>query len=114
MKVRRLSPLEAVIVGSLVTAAASVYFWVALHRTHDAIFLIYPGVAFTLMLLLGSGDVLERSRKSVARYPYLIVVAPAGLWGLYFLYATGMGIATAATAGIMALYLTVPFLIVRS
>jgi hypothetical protein len=75
---------------------------------------IYPVVAFTLMILLGSGDVLERSRKAVVRHPYLIALAPMGLWGLYFLYASGIGILTAERAGVMALYLTVPFVILRS
>jgi hypothetical protein len=84
MKVRRLSTLAAVIVGSLVTGAAALWFGFAQHRTHDAVMALYPGVAFTLMLLLGSGDVLESSRKVVARRPYLIALAPLGLWGLYF------------------------------
>ena len=114
MKVRRLSTLAAMIVGSLATGTASLWFWFAQHRTHDAVMALYPGVAFTLMLLLGTGDVLESSRKVVARHPYLIALAPLGLWGLYFLYASGLGIATAESAGVMALYLAVPFVMLRS
>jgi membrane protease YdiL (CAAX protease family) len=114
MNARRLSTLEAVIVGSLVTAAVFLTLWFIQHRTHDAMMVIYPGTAFTLMLLLGSGTVLERGRKAVSAHPYLIVLAPLGLWGLYYLYASGMGTATAERAGVMALYLTVPFVILRS
>ena len=111
MKARRLSTLGALIVGILLTAAAGLWLWLAQHRTNDAIMVIYPGIAFTLMLLLGGDNVLERGRKAVAGHPYLIVLAPLGLWGLYFLYASGIGVATAENAGLMALYLTAPFVI---
>src|SRR5689334_24505711 len=111
MKVRRLLPIEAVIVGTLVTVAASIWFWTVSHRTMDAVLVVYPGIAFTLMLILGSGDVLERARKSIASHPYLIVLAPAGLWGLYLLYARGMRIETDLSMAALGAYLAGPFLI---
>jgi membrane protease YdiL (CAAX protease family) len=114
MKGRRLLPIEAVIVGSLVTIAASIWFWTVSHRTLDAVLVVYPGIAFTLMLVLGSGDVLERTRKSIAARPYLIVLAPAGLWGLYLLYARGMRIDTYRSMAVLGAYLAGPFLILLS
>ncbi|HET9132386.1 MAG TPA: hypothetical protein VFO86_15630, partial [Terriglobia bacterium] len=109
-----MSSLAALIAGSLFTVAAGLWLWFAENRTNAAVMVIYPGIAFTLMLLLGSDNLLERARKAIERHPYFIVLAPLGLWGLDFLYATGSGIATPGRAGAMALYLTVPFVILRS
>src|SRR6476646_6200264 len=100
MKARRLLPIEAVVVGSLVTIAASIWFWTISHRTLDAVLVVYPGIAFTVMLILGSAEVLERSRKWITAHPLTIVLAPAGLWGLYLLYARGMGILTLRNLGV--------------
>jgi membrane protease YdiL (CAAX protease family) len=62
------------------------------------------------MLLLGSDRILERGRESVKKRPLGIAAVPAALWTLYFVYAAGMGIATAKGLATMAIYLSVPFL----
>jgi len=102
MSVRRLTPLPAVLIGCVVTAAASLWFKQALN--------VSPGLAFIVMLLLGSGDVLERFGKWIDLRPIRVAAVPVGLWLLYAVYAAGMGVATARRLSVMAVYLVVPFL----
>ena len=76
-------------------------------------FIVCPGVAFTAMLLLGSGSMLERMQKWIEAGHTRIVAVPAGLWLLYVIYAAGMGIATAAAAATMVVYLSAPFVLLE-
>jgi membrane protease YdiL (CAAX protease family) len=63
------------------------------------------------MLFLGSDRVLERAKEYVSKHPLCIAAVPIALWALYVVYAAGMGIATAKGLVIMAVYLSVPFLV---
>jgi membrane protease YdiL (CAAX protease family) len=110
MRVFRLSARTAAAAGFLVTIAGIVVFWNATHSFRQTAFVVCPGVAFTVMLLLGSGTILERLQDWVEARPVRIMLAPAGLWFLYAVYAFGMGIADVTALLTMATYLTVPFL----
>ena len=103
MKKLRLSAGTALAGGAAITAAAVEWFGSAL--------MICPGIAFTAMLLLGSDRILERARESIKSQPVRIIAVPIALWSLYLIYAAGMEIATAEGLAIMALYLSVPFLV---
>ena len=70
-----------------------------------------PGIAFTMMLMLGSDGVAERLQIWFDRRPPRIVIAPAGLWALYVSYSIGARVADARIALLMAIYLAVPFLV---
>jgi membrane protease YdiL (CAAX protease family) len=110
MKRHRLQVGTALAIGLGVTAAAIVWF----ARTgplRPALLLVYPGIAFTLMLLLGSDRILERLQGWVRQVPATIAIVPAFLWALYFAYASGMGIATSGAMTTMAVYLSVPFVL---
>jgi uncharacterized protein len=107
----RLSWMAALVAGLGVTAAAVIWFGTTRLPLQHALLMICPGLAFTGMLLLGSDRVLERARESVSKEPIRIAVVPAALWSLYLIYAAGMGIATAKGLAIMAVYLSVPFLV---
>jgi membrane protease YdiL (CAAX protease family) len=96
MEVYRLSTRWAILCGFLVTLAAIYRF--------ESLWLVCPGIAFTAMLVLGSGSVLEMM-------PRWAVFVPAALWLLYVVYAVGAGIATATAVLTMAVYLSVPFLV---
>jgi uncharacterized protein len=105
MKPRRLAPVEALIIGCVITAGACIWFRSA--------FIVCPGVAFTIMLVMGSGQVLERLQGCIDRRPSRVILAPAVLWILYVVYAAGTGIADLAGAAVMAAYLGMPFLILQ-
>ena len=70
-----------------------------------------PGIAFTMMLMLGSDGAAERLQIWFDRRPTRIVIAPAGLWALYVSYSIGAGVADAGIGLLMAIYLAVPFLV---
>jgi membrane protease YdiL (CAAX protease family) len=106
----RLSSKVALIAGLAVTAAAVVWFAAAGRPLTQALFFICPGLAFTGMLLLGSDHILEWGQKSVSAEPGRIALVPAFLWGLYVIFAAGMGIATPVALATMAVYLSIPFL----
>src|SRR5712691_3569740 len=110
MKPYRLSARAAAAAGFFVTIAAVVWFWSGTHSFTQSAFVVCPGVAFTVMLLLGSGKVLERLQDWIDARPARVLLAPAGLWSVYVLYAVGMGIATGTGVITMAVYLSVPFL----
>jgi membrane protease YdiL (CAAX protease family) len=99
----RLSAGTALAAGTAITAGAVWWFSSAL--------MICPGFAFTGMLLLGSDRILERAKESVKPQPLRIAAVPFALCILYFVYAAGLGIASARGLAIMALYLSVPFLV---
>src|SRR5215471_4122754 len=103
MKRLRLSPAPAVIASCAVTVAAIKWF--------SSPWLVCPGIAFATMLLLGSDLIQERLQKWIEGNSMRITAAPAGLWLLYVIYAAGMGIVTIAGALTMAVYLSVPFLV---
>ena len=111
MKKHRLSPRHAVAIGSLITAAAAIWFWRVTHDVGAAVFMVCPGVAFTGLLVLGSDRVLERIQSWIDAKPARIALIPAGLWLLYDIYSIGMGIAGAEKAILMAIYIAVPFLV---
>jgi membrane protease YdiL (CAAX protease family) len=96
MKRYRLSPSAAILFGAMVTVAAMIWF--------SSWWMVCPGLAFTAMLVLGSGEVLERMGRLAAAVPVV-------LWLLYVIYAVGTGIATATAVVTMALYLAVPFIV---
>ena len=73
--------------------------------------MICPGIAFTGMLVLGSDRILETAQEFVRRRPAGILAVPIGLWSLYLIYAAGMDVATSRGLAIMAVYLSVPFLV---
>jgi membrane protease YdiL (CAAX protease family) len=100
----------ALIMGLTVTAAAVIWFGAAGRPLPQALLFVCPGLAFTGMLLLGSDHVLEWGQKSVSAEPGRIALVPVFLWGLYTVFAAGMGIATPAALATMAVYLTIPFL----
>jgi membrane protease YdiL (CAAX protease family) len=114
MKTRRLLPAQAVIVGVLITATASAWLWFATHQFANALLMVCPGIAFTLMLMLGSERVIERAQRWVDKRPLRVAIAPIGLLVLYVIYALGMGIADWRGAALMTVYLTTPFLIVST
>ena len=103
MKRYRLSVSAAVLAGALATITAMVWF--------SSPLIACPGVAFTAMLLLASDSVLERTQRWIDTRRARIVVLPAGLWVLYVIYALGMGIATVTAVTTMAVYLSVPFVV---
>ena len=106
----RLSSEVALIAGLAVTAAAVIWFAGAGRPLAQALLFVCPGLAFTGMLLLGSDHILERWQKSVTAEPVRIALVPVFLWGLYVIFAAGMGIATPAALATMAVYLSIPFL----
>jgi membrane protease YdiL (CAAX protease family) len=63
------------------------------------------------MLLLGSDQVLERFQNWIQARPSRIALIPFGLWSLYLVYSIGMGIAGTQKALVMAVYISVPFLV---
>jgi membrane protease YdiL (CAAX protease family) len=106
----RLSAFCALIAGLIATAVA--IFWFS--RTlplGSALLVVFPGIAFTIMLLLGSDRILERFQDRTRKHPAIIALAPAALWVLYLAYASGMGIATTRGALTMAVYLSIPFIV---
>src|SRR6266850_1569009 len=109
MKPYRLSARAAAAAGIFVTIAAIVWFWTSTHSFTQSAFVVCPGVAFTLMLMLGSGNVLERLQHWIDMQPARVMLVPAGLWLLYVVYAVGMNIAGGTAVITMAVYLTVPF-----
>jgi membrane protease YdiL (CAAX protease family) len=109
MKPHRLSARAAAGAGILVTFAAIVWFWNSTHSFTQAAFVACPGVAFTAMLMLGSGSILERLQDWIDVRPSRVMLAPTGLWLLYVVYAVGMGIANGTAVITMAVYLAVPF-----
>src|SRR6267142_1997094 len=108
MKPYRLSARAAAAAGICVTIAAIVCFWSSTHSFTQSAFVVCPGVAFTLMLMLGSGNVLERLQHWIDMQPARVMLVPAGLWLLYVVYAVGMNIAGGTAVITMAVYLTVP------
>jgi len=106
----RLSSNLALIAGLAVTAAAVIWFAGAGRPLAQALLFVCPGLAFTGMLLLGSDRILERWQKSVTAWPVRIALVPVFLWGLYVIFAAGMGIDTAEALATMAVYLGIPFL----
>src|SRR5262245_18091707 len=111
MKKHRLSSRQAIIFGALITAAASIWFSRVTNDVGAALFMVCPGIAFTAMLLLGSDRVLERLQNWIQPQPIRIALIPAGLWLLYVVYSIGMGIAGTQKAVIMAIYISIPFLV---
>ncbi|HYR83593.1 MAG TPA: type II CAAX endopeptidase family protein [Terriglobia bacterium] len=109
MRPYRLSARAATAAGISVTIAAVAWFWNSTHSFIQAAFVVCPGAAFTVMLLLGSGNVLERLQARIEARPARVMLAPAGLWLLYVVYATGMAIANGMAVITMAAYLSVPF-----
>lgn len=107
----RLSPEAALVTGLAVTAAAVAWFAAAGRPLPVALLMICPGVAFTGMLLLGSDRILETGKELVRRRPVGILAVPVVLWSLYVIYAAGMDVASAKGLAIMAIYLSVPFLV---
>jgi membrane protease YdiL (CAAX protease family) len=103
MKRYLLSSVAAIVAGLVVTAAAVWWF--------SSPLMVCPGLAFTGMLLLGSDRILERAKESIKPQPIRIAAVPIALCTLYFAYAAGMGIASVQGLAIMALYLSVPFLV---
>jgi membrane protease YdiL (CAAX protease family) len=87
-----------------------VWSWETTHQPNGLVVLC-PGVAFAIMLALGSDDVLERAKQWIARRPLRAGFVPAALWLLYFVYAAGMGIFDVRPGILMAAYLSLPFLI---
>src|SRR5262245_41601060 len=104
MTKHRLSIRQAIAVGALITAAAAIWFWRVSHDAVAAAFIVCPGIAFTVMLLLGSDEALERLQNWIQAKPSRIALVPAGLWLLCVVYSIGMGIAGTQKAIIMALY----------
>jgi membrane protease YdiL (CAAX protease family) len=111
MKKHRLSVPQAFAAGTLITAAAAIWFWRVTHDAGAAVFMVLPGIAFTAMLLLGSDQVLERLQSWIQTKPSRIALIPVGLWLLYVVYSIGMGIAGTQKALIMAIYISLPFLV---
>jgi hypothetical protein len=107
----RLSMPHAAIIGCAVNVLAVAWFLNSTHQWSTSIFILCPVAAFTAMLVLGSDDVLERMAEWIAVQPIRVIAAPVGLWSLYFVYATAMGIAGIRPGIIMAMYLGLPFLI---
>lgn len=106
----RLSAFCALIAGLVVTAVAILWF-AQTQPLRPALLLVFPGIAFTIMLLLGSDRVLERFQDRIRKHPAGIAIVPAALWLLYLGYAAGMGIATLKGALTMAVYLSIPFIV---
>src|SRR5690349_13243663 len=94
MQPHRLSSAAAVIIGLATTAAAVVWSARTAAQPQLAILMVFPGAAFTAMLLLGSDSIIERLRTLFRKQPVRIVFVPAGLWAIYVIYAAGMGILT--------------------
>jgi membrane protease YdiL (CAAX protease family) len=110
MKPCRLSAVGAAVAGSLVTLGAVLMFWNTT-TMGQALLVACPGIAFTAMLLLGSGHVQERLQDWVGSRPGRIMLAPVGLWALYAIYAIGMDVGGMAGLFMMAAYLGAPFLL---
>src|SRR5262249_41364428 len=106
----RLSSKVGMVAGLGVTAAAVTWFAGAGRPLAQALLFVCPGLAFTGMLLLGSDYILERGQKSITAEPVRIALVPVFIWGLYVIFAAGMGIATASALAAMAVYLSIPFL----
>src|SRR5438132_1017198 len=104
VKACRLQTRGAIAFGILTTVIAAIAFWRITRRLDTAIFIACPGIAFTVMLWLGSEGVLENLTVWVHRKPAGIALVPGFLWALYLVYAAGMGIADNRAAGAMALY----------
>jgi membrane protease YdiL (CAAX protease family) len=107
----RLSSRQAVAVGSLITVAAAIWFWRVTNDAGAAVFMVCPGVAFTALLVFGSDRVLERLHSWIDAKPPRIALIPTGLWLLYVVYSIGMGIAATDNAFVMAIYISIPFLV---
>jgi hypothetical protein len=69
------------------------------------------GAILSGMLLLGSGTRLEYLQKALIEAPARIVAIIAALWGLYLIYAIGTGAAHFQPLTAMALYVSLPFLL---
>ena len=106
----RLSAREAIAFGILATIAAGIWFWNKTLEPSVLLFIVCPGIAFTVMLWLGSNTVLERLRFWVHANRSRITIVPASLWLLYLTYAAGMRVAGVRSALAMAAYLAVPFI----
>src|ERR1041385_325800 len=107
---RRLSLRFAVILGMGITALAIIWISHTSHSLEHAFFNACPGIAFTVMLALGSGDVVERLSAWTGNSVLRIGLAPAALWSLYVVYAVGMNVADVRSVAVMAVYLGAPFL----
>src|SRR4051794_18289498 len=111
MKRYRLSAPAALAIGVMVTIGAIVWFSMTTYPISRAVFIVFPGIAFTAMLLQGSDSVIEKTQRWMDAAAGRIAVVPAGMWLLYIAYAWGMGIATPTAAITMAIYLGIPFLV---
>ncbi|HLH30296.1 MAG TPA: type II CAAX endopeptidase family protein [Terriglobia bacterium] len=111
MRTYRLSTHSAIIIGLAITAAVVLWFGTGALPLSQAFLMICPGLAFTGMLLLGSDAILKNAQNRIKARPLTIALVPAGLWALYTIYATGMGIANSRALVTMAVYLSVPFLV---
>src|SRR5215831_3068035 len=108
MQSHRLSTETAIFTGLLVTSTAQLFALTAA-EPWLAVWMLCPGAAFTIMLLLGSDSRIEQMQTWFRKHPARIVCVPAGLWAIYVIYAAGMGILTSYAMLVMAVYLVLPF-----
>ncbi len=101
----------AIALGTLTTLLAAVAVGYTNQSFRSACFTVCPGIAFTIMLLVGSDAVIERLQSWVHRAPLRLVLAPVTLWLLYAIYAVGMNVLTGRSLLVMGVYLGLPFLI---
>lgn len=95
-------------------AAAGAFAWLlgrGIPAGSAAIIAVCSIGVLACMLLLGTGDNLQRLQQDLIASPDRIYAIAGGLAGLYLAYALGTGTARASTMAVMTAYLAVPFLL---
>ncbi len=111
MKAYRLSFSAALAAGGLAAFAAMVWSYILKQSAVQTVSVLCPGAAFTAMLVMGSGNILETLQGWIRRKPARFMIPPLGLWVLYLVYAGLLGVADATSIVKMAAYLGIPFLL---
>src|SRR5687767_9736191 len=111
---RRLSTNAALVASVL--AAAGGMSWLAINGvgwpTAVAVSLC-GAIVLAGMLVLGSDTRIEQLQKALIARPSRILIVIATLWSVYFVYSMATGTAQLQGLLILAVYLSVPFLLLN-
>src|SRR5690242_8826377 len=107
----RLTARSAVIISSL--AAIAGIAWLATRGVslYQAIIIAMTGgVVLAGILIFGTNE-LHHLQRTLSAEPMRIFAVPGALWGLYLIYAVGMNAMRIQSLAFMAVYLSLPFLL---